>query len=581
MNHRQRVLKQASRRLLISDSLRRGAWCAAGAGAGVLGLVVAERVFGASVPWPVVAWAVPAGAVAVAAGWTWVGRRSPRSIALALDEAAELREALSTAQVLETQSDPWSKAVIEASEERARAVDVRRALPIETPRAWPVAAGAALAAAIAFLAVPDLDLFGKAAARQGRAREETELRLVRETLKPEQEKLDELLKQAGIAPGAANALESPEVAAAKSPEDARRAIVKELSSIARQAQEKGAGDQAQRQEALADAMRELRSPGEGELGETARKLARGDFRAAHKALQEIQEKLRSGELGEADRAKLEEQAANLARQLDALAQEHKPTGAQAAQALQQGGMSAEQAQKLAQQMLSNPAAAQEMMRQAMQQMQNLSPEQRRQLQQMAARMQASEQMRDLARQMQKMAEGMKNNDPSSADGAGDALGELAAQQSQGEASQESMDAAMAQLEKMMAQCSGGLQGASGMSQPGSAGEWAAGDDQGSGRGSGAPGSGTGASIGDTPAPTRTKREIAKSQDTGKGPVIASEVMEGESDVGESHAEFVEAVEAAEAAASEALDTQLVPRNRQDLVKRYFSTMKRRATPRDE
>jgi hypothetical protein len=579
MNHRQRVINRAARRLLVQDGLFRGVWCVAGAGAAVVGLVAAERVFGAPIPWATVAWALPAGTAAAAGLWTWFARRSPQRVALAIDEAAGLREALSTSLALEHNSDAWSTAVVEASEERAKVVNVRQALPLGAPRAWPVAAGSALAALIAFLAVPDLDLFGKASTREGREREESELRLVRETLKPEQEKLEELLKKAGIEPGAADALETPEVAEAKTPEDARRAIVKELSSIAKQLQEQGAGDQAQRQEALADAMRELRSPGEGELSETARKLARGDFRSAQKALQEIQQKLQSGELTEDERKKLEQQASNLSQQLSKLSEDHKPSGEQMAQALQQGGMSAEQAQQLAEQMQSNPAAAQEMMRQAMQQMQNMSPEQRQQLQQMAAQMQASQQMRELAQQMQQMADGMKNNDATCADGACNSMGDLAGQQSQGEASQQSMEQAMAQLEKMMAQANQGRAG----DQPGPAGTqpWSAGESQAQGNGSGGPGRGNGPSTGDTPAPTRTKREIAKSQDSGKGPVIASEVMEGESDVGESHAEFVEAVEAADAAASEALETQLVPRNRQELVKRYFSTMKRRTGPKDE
>lgn len=84
-------------------------------------------------------------------------------------------------------------------------------------------------------------------------------------------------------------------------------------------------------------------------------------------------------------------------------------------------------------------------------------------------------------------------------------------------------------------------------------------------------------IGATPRDTTEQFTIRKERSIGEqpdGPIIASTLVDGPQIIGESRAEFVQAVEAAEQVASEAIDSQQIPRDRQELVKRYFGNLKR-------
>lgn len=64
--------------------------------------------------------------------------------------------------------------------------------------------------------------------------------------------------------------------------------------------------------------------------------------------------------------------------------------------------------------------------------------------------------------------------------------------------------------------------------------------------------------------------------TQEGPIIGRRMVEGEQIRGESRAEFVEVVRNAGSTASEAIEDNLIPREHQAAVKRYFGRLERRA-----
>lgn len=594
MTQTRKLIRRATWRLLLVSAVRNVVWCAAGVLALLTLLVITQRALGFEVPWSQAWWAAPTAACVAALGWTLLTRKRQDAVAREVDARADLREAISTALVVEPDAqDPWSRAVVESAETKAANVKLRQAIPIEPPRAWPIPVAAGLALLIAFMAMPDLDLFGVTAAKTEQARKENEIRLVREELKDTQKRIEELARKAGIEPGKLQDPEMPDTKEPQTPEEIRRSMVRQLTNIQRQLEQSRQSIDMQKQEALQNALRNLRRPGEGPMGDLQRKLARSDFKGAEQALKDLADKVASGELTPQQQQELANQAQNLADQLQRQAQNAQQAQQSLQQALQQQGMTPEQAAQMAQQALSNPQALQ----QAIQQMQNLSPEQRQALMQMAAQAASSPQLQQVAQQMQQMSEclnpGQNQSGQQSQNGGQQGqsgqqslndsmaamqqmMSDMAGQQSQNDATKESMEQAMAELQAMYGEASG-QQGQPGNMSGGDPqiGQWAAGESNSFGGGSGGPGFGNGPSTPDSAGAFKSRREKSKSEDQG-GPIIASTFIDGPQLVGESHAQFAEVVENAEQAASEAIETQLVPRERQDLIKFYFGTMSKGA-----
>jgi hypothetical protein len=157
MNEIQRVLSQASRRLIISDLLRTLMVVTCLTLTALTLATAVQRIFAFTFPWKLIAWGAAGGTVLAAIVWTLAVRRRMLAVAQLLDERASLKESLSTAMYLRESSDPWAKVVIETATATAKTVRVGDALPIRTPREWP----APLAAAIVFAAPGSLPNDGK------------------------------------------------------------------------------------------------------------------------------------------------------------------------------------------------------------------------------------------------------------------------------------------------------------------------------------------------------------------------------------------------------------------------------------
>src|SRR5262245_58406927 len=132
MNEIKRVLKLAAWRLFVLDLFRTLAITASAGILCLIGLLLAERIFGVEVTsqnWLRAAGAAAAAAVLAAIIWSAIRRARGVAVARELDERANLRESLSTALCVARSEDPWAKVVVETARQKAVTVKVNQAIP--------------------------------------------------------------------------------------------------------------------------------------------------------------------------------------------------------------------------------------------------------------------------------------------------------------------------------------------------------------------------------------------------------------------------------------------------------------------
>jgi len=571
MDEVRRVLAMAGRRLFLVRLLAALTVTLSAALGAVLLLRVADKLVILGLPWLWVFAAAIGSAVALALVWCAVRPLGNLAVARVVDESAGLRQTLSTALCVERSDDPWSRAVVESAGETARRVVVRDAVPIAGPRGWPTPAVVGLALAVVWFVMPQFDLRGALAAEREREQNEKEVAEAKADELQAEQKIRELLAKANLGEGLGDALgdREAEVEKPKTAEEVRRAAIRKLTSLTERLSAEQTGEKGQKLDALQEMLRQLRTPGRGPMTEMSRELAKGNFDKARQMLEEMAEKMGDGSMSPEEREQLKAQLENLAKQMQQLAEQKTALE----QALRQAGMSGEQAKQAA----TNPEA----LRQALENMQNLSPEQKQQLQQMAeAVSKACESCSGMGEAMSKMAQGMGQGGMSQEGMAGmeslaGALSEMEMLAQEMGGVNAAMQEAMAQLNKLgqsLGECEWGQCSGTGMA--GMTGQWRPGASMGQGGGSGGPGQGNGDGPEEAAADFMVNRVKAKVHTTA-GPIIGSRLVEGDSVKGEALAEFATAVEVSSQEAAEALQTMQVPREYHGAVKHYFGTLEER------
>lgn len=574
MNEINRVIRSASWRLWFIDLFRTVAVSLTIGLAGVLIGRVVERTFGLSFPWM-----RPYGGIFAAVGaavglaavvWSIVPRKKSASVALELDERAGLREALSTALCVAKNSDPWSQAMVETARTSAAGVKVRDAIPMQAPRFWPAPLGTAGVLAILWFTLPSFDVLGILKKKTEVQQQQQKLVEVKADIKAKDEKLAEMLAKAKVEMKADDlaSKSADKGLEAQKPEEIQRAAVKKLTDLADRLNAMKTGEKAEQAQALKDAMRQLKQPGDGPLNDFSLNLAAGKFDKADAALQELAQKLNDGAMSEAQKQQLKEQMKNLSDQLKKVSESNKDLEKKLAAA----GMDPKKAAELAKELAKNPDA----LKKAIEQMKNLTPEQKEKLKQMAeAASKSAQQSQSMSESMSKMSEGMDKQGMSQEGQEG--MQQMGAELGQAEMIAQEMDSLSAALGETQAQLADLGEGMGG--EPGNMegdphlGDWQEGDSRES-RGNGSGGAGRGNYGGARPenaADFSINKEKAKVA-TGKGPIIGTRLVQGDQVKGDSLAEFGAATDAAEKAAAEAIDNQLVPRELQGSVKNYFGRL---------
>ncbi|MFG0274443.1 MAG: hypothetical protein ACF8QF_05250 [Phycisphaerales bacterium] len=530
-----------------------------------------ERLFGVGVVWSIALWSALAGALALGVAltiWKW-----PREdeVARLVDERAALRESLSTAVCVADRADAWSRAAVEHAARMARGVALGRALPATAPRLWPAPLTAAAIVGALWLTLPQADLLGLLSKAEAEERREEERADAVAQVRTAQDEVRKALEQVGEA-DLFEDLQTPETEEAD-PEQIRRMALRELTSLNERLEQRRAGSEAMKMEELRDRLSRLEEPGEGPLDDVAEALAQGEFAKAGEALRQMMEQLQAGEMSDAQREALAKQLENLAEQIEQLAQDRK--------ALEQ---------KLAEQgidpsLLDNPMG----LREAIQNAEGLSEQQKQQLQQTAQGQEgAQDLMQQMAKSMQQAAGECKNPGQQGQQGqqsqqqggspgeqgqqASPGMGQLSDQLSQMEMLQQEMQGLQAAQQQVWGQMSDlssalGEDPGAGQGEPNMLELW----DRRSGGNRGA----GGGLLSQEQADFTLRQEKAVGQDHGGAP-IATRMVEGAQVRGESVQAFGEAVSSGSQSAADAIESQRIPREYHDAVKHYFGRLEAKA-----
>jgi hypothetical protein len=549
MNEIRSLLRVAARRLEVTSFLAKGHVITIVAAAVIIGLLIAERLGAeAFVPWR---WVLPALVGLAALGslrWWLRSRRNEVQVAVEVDERLDLREKLSTALHVRDRQDPFARAAVEDAVSSARDPRVRehlrRRFAVVSPRRWWLSP-MAIALAVGLSFVPPLDLFSSEAEADDAVVEairdrDNAIDAVIEPIKESPELREELADMLGEL-----SKEGSDADALKNKEEIKRDAVKKLTDLNRRLDEIINGPKGKTAEAIEKALEQLKTPEEGAAKELAEAMANADFNAAKKALEELQAKLESGELTEAQKKQLAQQLKDLAAQLEQLAKQTK----QLEDLLKQAGMDP--------QLAKNPQALQ----QALQNNPNLNQQQMQQLMQMAQAQQAAGQMcQSMGGAMGQMAQQLQQGQMGQ-------FGQLGDQLSQLEAMQQLMVQAQAAANACQGQCNGigqGLQMQQALQQ------WA----QGRMGAFGGRGQGAGGQAPISPTPSRTSPDKAPTK-TVPGDIIARQFIEGPQIVGESKGELRQVAAAIEEGYDEALGEDQLHRKYHEAQKHYFGELKER------
>ncbi|GAB4518460.1 MAG: hypothetical protein Tsb0013_22560 [Phycisphaerales bacterium] len=359
--------------------------------------------------------------------------------------------------------------------------------------------------------------------------------------------LDELLKQ------------DEDIEEPRTPEELRAAELRTLTAVRDRLEEIERDAQAQT-EALKEMTATIDIP-EGmetpvtKMGEA---LKKGDFSEALEQLNELKKQLENGGLSEEQKRAMREQLQQLADQLQRAAEQNQQAMRELAE---QAGLPPELA--------NDPQALQ----QAIQNAQHLSEQQKQQLQQQLQQMQkASGQCQQCAGGMSQLAQSLGQA------GQGGAMQGLQGQLSQMEMLEQQLKNAQA----AKGQCQGAMAGIGkgqgvGQSQlP----LWAQKQplvQGGGGQGAGSFGRGGNEAGSDNSQQTVADSKKADTVVNPSGPIIGSMIAEGGEQIrGESVAQFREVAQAGGRAASDAIDEHRVPKEYEEIVKRYFGGLEKEA-----
>lgn len=577
MSEVRRVVRRAGSRLALIDMFRVLAVALTAALALVLLARIVERSFGLGdtfvTVWPKVwVWAPVAVIVATLIG-TFARMKKTGAVAQELDERAGLKEALSTALYIEKAQDAWSQNVVSEAQRIAVGVNVNRAIPMEAPRLWPVPVFTGLALAIAWFAMPNLDLLGVTEKKVTEVKRQEAVQAVKADIQTKEAELKKLMEKAKVTmtdeTGEAEGQEQkPE---ANDPDAMRRAAVKKLTSLTEKLEAEKEGEKAAQAEAIKEAMKQLKQPGQGPLNDFSRALSKGDFNKASEMLKQIEEQMADGSMTPEAQDQAKKQMENLSKQLEKLAQDQQ----QLQKKLEQQGLDKKSAEDVAKKAASgNP----EDLKKALEQMKNMTDEQKKQMMEMAkAAQQAQSQCQNMSQAMSKAAQGMTQEglQQEGMEGMEQLMNELSESEMM-QNDMQNLDAALEEAKKQLADMAGECMGGDcegegqGMGK-GKTGKFREGTSRAQGNGTGGPGQGNGASPESQATDYTTEKVKANVKNTG-GPIIGSRLVYGEQVRGESVAEFADVVEASIAESAEAFEGGTVPREYHDAVKTYFGRL---------
>ncbi len=587
-------VRQAQKRLWFNRWLRQWGWSLLAVTGAWLVAWLVDRLFALKLP---MGWAALVGlglSFVTALIWLIPTREPMAAAAAALDQAAQLKERLSSSLYAQQQvGDPFAQAVVADAAYVATGLRARSFFPIRWTGSLSLSAAMLLLALLSLL-LPEFDILGK---KEALAKETARLSRVKQAQAVLAQPVSTLQQIADKNPDVEmgkdvkdlqDALRRGESA---DPEVLRRETVKKLDRLQDALKQKADSD---RYRALAEAKKRLKQAGQlsdpkSELGKLMENLSAGDFEEARKNIKELQEKLaKRAKQGGGDAKQVEQ----MQKQLDELAQKIQQAAEdkQSEQELKNTGMSQEEVQRVLDTLAKkDPKQIEKMAKELSERLKDkgVSEQQIKDtVQKIQQRQQANQQIKEMSSKMAKAARQLQKNDTQAA---ADELGEAAEmldEMEQMEQDLNDLESQMAQLseerdnlgnpkpgDKPCPRCSGTGFQKDGSPCPGcdGTGSCQGSDHDKAGRNK-AGGRGTGPRDRDDDAQTATKDEKGKVKTAKGGRVIGQQFVKGRQLKGQSNVEFQDAAEAAEIDATDALDKERVPRIYRKAVRNYFDRL---------
>ena len=284
--------------------------------------------------------------------WAWLTRGTLTQAAAHLDEAAGLKERVSTGLHCEQSDDPFAQAVAADARRVSQALPVRRLLPLRVPYSANYAGGTLVVALLFFWLFPTLDLAGHQEQRDDERKNRDQIERTQAAIQPVLEKQVQQLGQKY--PDLKKELEKLAPLAQadmKRPEDVRNEPIKQINKLNEELKRKqNRLDLAQVEEfkriaQKVAAQQRNRTP----VTELAKAMAKGDFKSAQEALDQLKLALSKAPKTEDEKQKADElrkQLEQMASKLDQLAKNDKKNK----QDLEKAGLNADQVKRALEQL---------------------------------------------------------------------------------------------------------------------------------------------------------------------------------------------------------------------------------------
>ncbi len=556
---------QATRnRLWLNDWLRLACLTTIFAAAAFAVVTTIVRLSSADLPLAWTALSIEVLALIVALIWSIARRVDAPSAAVALDEAAGLRERISSGLFCATSNDAFAQAVQQDAERISGSVTARKHIRLKTPRT-------AAYTAVAWLFAAGLLLLPEGMLDKSQAKQDIDERQAVERTKVAVKKRFDSLKKLAQDSSAfedlqkdLNALDEPLPGRLEKPIDIRHAAIKKIEKMSDALREKRDTDYSQRMNEMRKMLRGLKTSKEprSDVAKLRKALADNDFKAAQQSLRNLQQKLRKMQ----EEGASPERTKEMQKQLQALAQklEELAKNKDLAQKLEQAGMDKKAIEKAMKNLTKEDI---ERMRKALEK-QGMGQKQIDDLMKQLQRKKASsEWAKKMADSLKKCAGSCASGNMGEAAGDLDGAGQMLTEAEMLEQQLSEMDSMLAELDQMQndmdsscSQCNG-----MGCSRCNGTGMRPGGGQKGMGRGQGGLA---------REQKTATKSKIVRTKvKTTQGRIIGQFLVDGEQVKGAATAQIRETLSAAEREATEAINRDRVPRHYQDAVKLYFSKLR--------
>lgn len=508
---------------------------------------------------------------------TLVTRPSALKSAVALDQAAGLKERLSTALVVHGRNDEFAQAAIRDAERLAARLHVPSHVRLRAPGLWPWSAASLMAAVLLAAFLPPIKLWAdkpKEEAPKLRSMALEEHANIKAELEEAAKRLSELKQGDQDFKDVADKLEDlklpegPQI----TPEDVRREAVRKIDEAQDAIKEQLEKSEASRAADLKRLLSELEKtpqPRDKKPDPLSDALAQGDFNDAKQQLEKLAQEVKQAAANAQD-PEQQKKLEDLQKQLKDLSDQVSKLDDQKRMQKElerKAGLSEEQAKQLMERLanMDPNQLAQELQKQL--DGKGLSEQQLKDLADKMKRSQEAQKMaKDLAQKLAQAAESAgKCQNPgdaqSEADNAAQSLGQAGQMLSDQEAAQEMLKEMRAERDRLQ-DLRDNLGQGPGRNQN---------EDDRIGDQGPEYGRGQGATVGRNKTPHQTTPEKANTKPKG-GEVIGRMLIDGPQFRGQVSAEEVAAAQAEVRAALDAVERENVPRQYQHVVQEYFERL---------